>query len=125
MADKITQAQTISKNIKDMRESRGWNQTRLAHEAGITAAALSMIEKRDGRMPTIVLLRKIASALKVRLNEITGEERAVESEAEGSNREFYRKWYVLESLSPDDQTMLKEMAERLKDNRGIEQIKSD
>lgn len=114
MADKITQAQTISKNIKEMRESRGWNQTRLAQEAGITAAALSMIEKGDGRMPTIVLLRKIASALKVQLNEITGEEHAVASEAEGRNREFYRKWDVLESLSPDDQAMLKEMAERLK-----------
>ena len=116
MPDKIAQAQTISKNIKEMRENRGWNQARLAQEAGITAAALSMIEKGDGRMPTIVLLRKIASALKVQLNEITGEEPTMVSETAERSREFYRKWGdVIDGLPPDDQARLKDMAERLKE----------
>lgn len=114
MADKFLQAQTICRNIKEMREALGWNQARLAQEAGITAAALSLIEKGDGRVPTIVVLRKIASALKVQLNEITGEEPVVASEAEERNREFYRKWGVLDGLSPSDEARLKEMAERLK-----------
>lgn len=114
MADKISQAYTISKNIKELREGLGWNQSKLASEAGITAAALSKIEKSDGRMPTIVLLRKIASALKVQLHEITGEESEKISETEERNREFYRRWDVLDSLSKEDQDILKGMAERLK-----------
>ena len=114
MPNKIDQAKIISQNIKDLRENLGWNQSKLASEAGITAAALSKIEKGDGRVPTIVVLNKIASALKVQPYEITGEEPQNLSEASERNREFYRKWDVLESLSPEDQKMLKGMAERLK-----------
>lgn len=114
MPNKIDQAKIISQNIKDFRNNLGWNQSKLASEAGITAAALSKIEKNDGRVPTIVVLNKIASALKVQPYEITGEEPHNLSESTERNREFYRKWDVLESLSPEDQKMLKEMAERLK-----------
>lgn len=114
MADKTTQAQIISRNIKILRDGLGWNQSRLATEAGITAAALSKIEKGDGRVPTFVVLRKIAAALKVKPYEITGEEPANISETEERNKEFYRKWDVLDSLSREDQEMLKGMAERLK-----------
>jgi len=112
--NKSDQAEIISRNIKALRENLGWNQSKLASEAGITAAALSKIEKGDGRVPTIVVLNKIASALKVQPFEITGEEPQNLSESSERNREFYRKWDVLESLSPEDQKMLKGMAERLK-----------
>lgn len=114
MTNKIDQAATIRKNIKELRDGLGWNQSRLASEAGITAAALSKIEKGDGRVPTIVVLSKIASALKVQPYEITGEESPNVSEAEGRNREFYRKWDILDGLSKTDQELLKGMAERLK-----------
>jgi transcriptional regulator with XRE-family HTH domain len=114
MADKISQSQVISKNIKELREKMGWNQSKLASEAGITAAALSKIEKGDGRLPTIVVLRKLASALKVQPYEITDEEPINTNEAETCNRAFYRKWDILDSLSRADQDMLKGMAERLK-----------
>lgn len=114
MSGKNSQADVISNNIKELREKFGWNQARLATEAGITAAALSKIEKGDGRVPTIVVLHKIASALKVQPYEITGEEPENMSEAESRNKEFYRKWDVLDSLSKEDQELLKGMAERLK-----------
>ena len=114
MPNRTDQADIISRNIKDLRENLGWNQSKLASEAGITAAALSKIEKGDGRVPTIVVLNKIASALKVQPYEITGEEPQNLSEAGERNREFYRRWDILESLSPEDQKMLKGMAERLK-----------
>lgn len=114
MPNKIDQAKIISQNIKVLREKMGWNQSKLASEAGITAAALSKIEKDDGRVPTIVVLNKIASALKVQPYEITGEEPPNLSEESERNREFYRKWDILESLSPEDQERLKGMAERLK-----------
>lgn len=118
MSNKIDQANIISKNIKNLREEKGWNQSKLASEAGITAAALSKIEKDDGRVPTIVVLNKIASALKVQPYEITGEEPPNFSESTERNRGFYRKWDILESLSPEDQELLKGMAERLKNITG-------
>lgn len=114
MAEKTTQADIISNKIIELRESLGWNQSKLASEANITAAALSKIEKGDGRVPTIVVLHKIASALKVQPYELTGEIPENISEAEGRNKEFYRRWDVLDSLSKEDQDMLKGMAERLK-----------
>ena len=118
MAEKTSQADKISNNIKILREKLGWNQARLASEAGITAAALSKIEKGDGRVPTIVVLHKIASALRVQPYEITGEEPEKISEAESRNKEFYRKWDVLDSLSNEDQELLRGMAERLKGMTG-------
>ncbi len=114
MQNRQDQAKTISNNIKSLRNKLGWNQSKLASEAGITAAALSKIEKGETRVPTIVVLNKIASALKVQPFEITGEEQQNLSEKEERNREFYRKWDILEELSQDDQDLLKGMAERLK-----------
>lgn len=116
MTNKTEQAKLISSNIKYLREGLGWNQAKLALEAGISAAALSKIEKGEDRIPTIVVLRKLASALKVQLHEITGEEPEENSEVDERNKEFYRRWDILDKLSKDDQEILKGMAERL---RGI------
>lgn len=110
MADKLQQAALISKNIKHMRELLGWTQAKLASESGVTAAALSKIEKGEGRMPTIVVLRKIASALGVKPYEITGED-APEDTGE-KTAEFYRKWGELDKLPEEDQRILREMMER-------------
>jgi len=114
MASKSEQARLISNNIKELREGLGWNQAKLANEAGISAAALSKIEKGEARIPTIVVLRKLASALKVQLNEITGEEPEENSEVDERNKEFYRRWDILDELSKEDQEILKGMAERLR-----------
>ena len=114
MPGKNDQATYISNKIKELRLNMGWNQSKLASEAGVTAAALSKIEKGDGRVPTFVVLRKIASALKVQPYELTGEEPVNLAETDVKTRAFYRKWDVLESLSKEDQDMLKGMADRLK-----------
>ncbi len=110
MADKNEQADLISKNIKHLREVLGWTQARLASESGVTAAALSKIEKGEGRMPTIVVLRKIASALGVKPYVITGED-APENTGE-KTAEFYRKWGELDKLPKEDQEILLSMMER-------------
>lgn len=114
MTNKAEQARLISTNIKQLRVSLGWNQSKLAQQAGISAAALSKIEKGEDRIPTIVVLRKLASALKVPLHEITGEQPEVSSGVQERNREFYRRWDFLDDLSKEDQEILKGMAERLK-----------
>lgn len=113
MADKAHQALKISNNIKRLRSALDWNQARLAQEAGISGAALSKIEGGE-RVPTIVVLRKLSSALKVTLNEITGEEPTESSETDERSREFYRKWGVLDDLSKEDREILMGVAERLK-----------
>lgn len=115
MPNRTEQAEKISRNIKKLRENVGWTQSRLAQEAKISGAALSKIEKGEGRVPTIVVLRKLASALKAQLHEITGEEPAEASEIDERSREFYRRWDILDDLSQEDQARLKDMAERLKE----------
>lgn len=114
MHDKEQQAAIISSNIKRLRSSINWTQAKLAAEAGITGAALSKIEQGEKRIPTIVVLRKIASALKVPVNEITGESTDNTSPEDEGNRAFHRKWGMLEELSEEDQDMLIGMAERLR-----------
>lgn len=114
MANKAEQALKISVNIKRLRNEKGWNQAKLAQEATISGAALSKIEGGE-RVPTIVVLRKLAAALKVPLHEITGEETEEKSGADERSREFYRKWDVLDDLSVEDQSRLRDMAERLKE----------
>lgn len=113
MLSKMAQSNIISRNIKKLRNSFGWNQSKLAGEAGITTAALSKIEKGDGRVSTIIVLREIASALKVPLSAIIDEESENLSQTNERNCAFYRQWGMLGSLSPEDQEILKRMAERL------------
>lgn len=114
MATKTEQAKKISNNIKKFRNGLDWNQAKLAKEADISGAALSKIEQGE-RIPTIVVLRKLSSALKVPLNEITGEDSEEISETEDRNKEFYRQWDILDELSKEDKEILKSMAQRLKE----------
>ena len=114
MQDTREQSIIISHNIKRLREEAQWTQAKLAEESGITGAALSKIEKGDGRMPTIVVLRKIAGALKVPVQELSGESSDEFSADEEKTRAFHRKWGMLEELEQEDQDALLGMAERLR-----------
>ncbi len=115
MTDKSKQAKTISNNIKELREKLGWNQSKLASVAKISGAALSKIEQGEQRVPTIVVLKKLANALKVETHDITGELPIQRTEAEQRNNEFFRRFGVIDDLSDNDQKILIDMAERLKD----------
>ena len=115
MTTKSEQAKIISSNIIELRKIIGWNQAKLASKADITAAALSMIEKGEKRIPTIVVLRKLANALKVEIQDITGEQPMNLSVAKERDRVFFRKFGVLDELDKEDQKTLLDMAERLKE----------
>lgn len=115
MTNKTEQSDVISSNIVRLRSSLGWTQSKLAQEAGISGAALSKIEQGQGRMPTIVVLRKLATALSVEPSEITGEISASRSASEEKTLEFFRKFGLINDLSPKDQEILLGMAERLKE----------
>lgn len=54
----------VGLNMKKHREDRGWSQEELAFECGLHRTYISGVE-RGVRNPTVVVLQKIAKALKV------------------------------------------------------------
>lgn len=52
--------------VRQMREQRGWTQTRLANSAGMTQSALARFEA-GGTVPTLALLERIAQAFHAQL----------------------------------------------------------
>tara|TARA_R110001592_G_scaffold142385_1_gene364455 strand:- start:3127 stop:3492 length:366 start_codon:yes stop_codon:yes gene_type:complete len=113
MTKERLQADLISNNIKKLRESLGWNQSKLATTAKISGAALSVIEKGEGRIPTMIVLQKLADALKVPVSEITGEETQDRSEQDVKYTEFFRKFGEIANLPKSDQEIFEKMLERL------------
>lgn len=52
--------------VRDLRQDRGWSQSRLATEAGMTQSAVARFEA-GGSVPTLVLLERLARALQADL----------------------------------------------------------
>ena len=63
----------LAMNAKTLRRQRGLNQTELAKRVGVTQAYIAMLEKGDKVNPTLVLLTKLAKALKVSVAELVEE----------------------------------------------------
>ena len=55
----------FGKNVRRLRESKGWSQDKLSEESGLHRTYISGIE-RGIRNPTIEIVREIALALKVK-----------------------------------------------------------
>ncbi len=56
----------LGKSVRELREQRGWTQTRLAEAAGMTQPAIARFEA-GGTVPTIPVLERVAHALNVDL----------------------------------------------------------
>lgn len=56
----------LAKNLRRLREEKGWSQEAFAHEAGIHRTYVSDIE-RGARNPTITIVEKLAKPLGVPL----------------------------------------------------------
>lgn len=54
----------VGTNVRRYREERGWSQEELAFECGLHRTYISGVE-RGVRNPTVVVLQKIAKALRV------------------------------------------------------------
>jgi len=105
-------SRNIRKELKKLRSARGWNQVAMAKQAGITQAALSQIENGH-RMPSLLVLKKLANALNVTVEELMGEPDYQYAD-EKKLKAFYRKYHFLDDLSDKDQKIILEMIERLK-----------
>ncbi len=62
----------LSKNLKKLREKKGLSQDRLAKFADIANNTIIKIEQGENINPTLATLKKIAKALGVGLDELTG-----------------------------------------------------
>ena len=61
--------QRLGKNVRQLREAKGWSQEAFADEAGIHRTYVSDIE-RGARNPTITVVEKLATALRVTASEL-------------------------------------------------------
>lgn len=62
------------KNLKALRNQKGWSQERLAQEAGISYNTLIKLERNGIKNPKIETVIKLADALDVSLDELVGRE---------------------------------------------------
>lgn len=59
-------AYELGRTVREMREARGWTQSRLANASGMTQPAVARFEA-GGTVPTIPVLERIARALEADL----------------------------------------------------------
>lgn len=118
MSDKkIKAAELIAKKIKELRTSVGWSQSELARQAGVTSAAISQLEKGN-RIPSLVVSRKLASVLRVSVNELTGDEILSSIELNTTAQLFFREFGDIIKLSDHDQQLIKGLVNSMKDKDG-------
>ncbi|MGH3322637.1 MAG: helix-turn-helix domain-containing protein [Streptosporangiaceae bacterium] len=55
-------AYQLGRAVRELREERGWSQTRLADEAGMTQSAVARFEA-GGTVPSLLVLERLAHAL--------------------------------------------------------------
>jgi len=60
------------KNLKKLRNKKGWSQERLAREAGISYITLVKIERGNIQNPKLETLMKLAKALGVSIDKLVG-----------------------------------------------------
>lgn len=62
----------IAERLRTLRAERGWSGYQLASEAGLTPTQVKAIEDGANRNPGVTVLRKLALALKVSLDDLVG-----------------------------------------------------
>lgn len=63
------------RNLKKLRNKKGWSQERLAREAGISYNTLIKIERGGIKNPRLETLIKLAKALGVSLDKLVGSQK--------------------------------------------------
>ncbi len=77
----------IANNISRLRQEKEWNQQTLAYHADTRQGTISQLEQKHNRNPTLNLLRKIASALGVKVIDLIQDpQRTIENRQ--TKREF-------------------------------------
>ena len=85
--------QGVGRRVRELRERRGMTRKALAHEAEVSERYLGLLEAGEGNI-SIVLLRRVTSALNARLTEVLEPETAA-----GTERRLVAR--LLESVPPN------------------------
>lgn len=93
-----TQNDLIGKRIRAARERLGMNQSELARKANVTASYLNRTERGLFQAPSVEKLTAIATALGMRLADLTGEAEPLDEDVAAQ----------LERLAPDDRKLVAE-----------------
>ncbi len=65
----------ITKNVRRLRETKGWARQELAAEAKLSINAIQKIERAvNNSNPTLLTLHKLAIAFKISVGELLGEQ---------------------------------------------------
>jgi len=64
------------KNIKKLRNKKGWSQEKLAREADISYQTLIKIEQDRIKNPKLQTLVKLAKALRISIDELIGNQKS-------------------------------------------------
>jgi transcriptional regulator with XRE-family HTH domain len=83
--------QGVGRQVKKLREAKGWSQTRLAVEAGMSVSGISMIENGHRNLSTVTLA-KLAEALGVEVRDLFPLEQAPLPDFE--EQEGFDAWVV-------------------------------
>ena len=111
--NRIKRLKYISKKIKELRKSVDWSQSELARKSGVTSAAISQIEK-GGRLPSLIVSKKLATALSISFNELIGDAPSSSVEINKEAKTFFRKFGDINKLSYDDQKIIQSIVKRFK-----------
>ena len=109
MSNKSKATEYIANKIIELRDSVRWSQAELARQSRVTSSAICLIEKGN-RMPSLIVLRKLAQTFNVTVSELTGD--SIASLNEEANI-FFRKFGELKNLSEVDQTLIRSIIKRL------------
>ena len=60
----------LAKNVRAIRQQRGLSQTAVAKRAGVTQAAIAMLETDKTVNPTLGLLMRVAKVLKCKVGDL-------------------------------------------------------
>ncbi len=115
MNERKQKAQYISNKIKKLRQAADMTQSKLAEHSGITASAISQIEAGN-RIPSLIVSRKIAEALHISVQELTGDAPS-KTKSNNATQTFFRKYQDIDKLDKRDQNTILNLISSLKDKK--------
>lgn len=116
MGERREKARYISKTIKKLRGDSDMSQSKLAEYAGITASAISQIEAGN-RIPSLIVSRKIAEALHISVQELTGDDVPSKTKTNNRTQAFFRKYQDIDKLDKGDQKTILSLIGSLKNKK--------
>lgn len=116
MTKRAEQSAYIASKIKSLRESVDWSQSVLADKAGVTSAAISLIEKGD-RLPSLIVIQKLADAFNVSVAELSGNAEVPSVKKDNEIQTFYRRFKDITNLSERDQKIIEDVIKSLKEKK--------